>query len=229
MRKTAVLLTLALFVVTPAIAEDINPPNWRGGPLTTFAGYEFLQPGVDTGQGTEFVYPTPDFGFLPLGDPILTHIPGPGAGWSPTQPTGDDFDNEGWVNLSGEIIIEIPNFENNNPRKQIWIQLTWEPQFDGSIPTVQIIDPILGLPSTLPLVRQELLAPGFDPVNPWRAVYHDTWHLELFPNPAFETILISGGINVAELVIDTQCVPEPATMSLLALGGLAILRRRKRG
>jgi hypothetical protein len=162
----------------------------------------------------------------------VTHIPGPGAGWHEKQPTGPDYDpagdpGDGWVNLSGELIIDIPNFVNTNPRKVIWIQLVWEPQAPNSVPIVQLLDPA-GQPTSVPLVRTELLEEGFDQTNPWRAVYHDTWHLELFPNPDFEQISISGGINVDEIVIDTWCVPEPATMSFLAIGGLAILRRRRR-
>jgi len=33
---------------------------------------------------------------------------------------------------------------------------------------------------------------------------------------------------VDQLVIDTRCAPEPATMALLGLGGLGMLFRRKR-
>ncbi|MBS3735439.1 MAG: PEP-CTERM sorting domain-containing protein [Phycisphaerae bacterium] len=29
-------------------------------------------------------------------------------------------------------------------------------------------------------------------------------------------------------MVDTVCMPEPATMGLLALGGVALLRRRRR-
>jgi len=226
-------------MVTPALAEDLNPPTWRGNPLTTWQQWEFLQEGdpIPNSDPAAFGYSTPDAGnFLPT--PVVTHIPGPGAGWHPKQPTAefgqgiydpDGIPGDGWVNLSGELIIDIPNFSNNNPRKIIWIQLVWEPQGPGNLPTIQLLDPA-GDPSTVPLVRTELWpAPDDpDPTNQWRKVYHDTWHFELFPNPDFESISISGGINVDELVIDTWCVPEPATMSFLGLGGLSVLIRRKR-
>ena len=39
---------------------------------------------------------------------------------------------------------------------------------------------------------------------------------------------IGGDVFVDQLVVDTICIPEPATMSLLALGGLALLRRKRR-
>jgi hypothetical protein len=53
-------------------------------------------------------------------------------------------------------------------------------------------------------------------------------------NPEWVSIdvLTSGGLPNIEAVsvfgsITHECVPEPATLSLLALGGLALIRRRR--
>jgi len=46
-------------------------------------------------------------------------------------------------------------------------------------------------------------------------------------NPQWVSIDIRGyNFEIVDGVIDHRCVPEPATLSLLALGGLALLRRR---
>ncbi len=118
-----------------------------------------------------------------------------------------------------------------SPSKEIWIQLNWEPQEPGNVPTLQFIDP-LGLPTTLPL-SATVLWQG-DPVNTWREVVHSMYHFDIYPNPAYESFQISGGINVDEFVVNTYCVgvPEPATWTYLLLVGaaccLAFCRQRRR-
>lgn len=227
----SLMVVLALSWAT-ARAEDLVPPNWRGNPGTTWVQYEFNKPHEYLGPSP--YYPTHDDGYLPLGLPVLTYIPGPGAGWHPLQPTwllgggagpynppGDPGD--GWLNLSGEISLWLPNFDNNHPHKEMWIQLVWEPQAPGNMPTLQLLDP-LGPPTTVPLVRTVLWqAPPTDP-NPWRAVYHDVWHFDIYPNPRWEKFQIRGGINVDELVVDTWCVGVPLPAGVWqGLAGLMVV------
>ena len=63
--------------------------------------------------------------------------------------------------------------------------------------------------------------------------YSDIW---MEPNPDWEQIVVTVplGTVIVEVVVDSVSSPEPATLSLLAFGGLAIggwtlIRRRRRG
>ena len=56
------------------------------------------------------------------------------------------------------------------------------------------------------------------------------WEKVVFPSDEYVLIdkVLQQGYNVFEWNIATECVPEPATLSLLALGALLTLVRRRR-
>ena len=59
---------------------------------------------------------------------------------------------------------------------------------------------------------------------------HTKFYFEVEPNPdeEFFGVFWEGAVAIDQVVIDTICIPEPITMSLLGLGGLLLIRRRKR-
>jgi hypothetical protein len=137
--------------------------------------------------------------------------------------------------LDGAITIRIPNRPDPDPWKWVWIQLTWMPDPpDGSgVPDIVIeAEDAQGVPITdieLIEVIETDINSGFAAVDPNGSPWHHTTYVfEIWPNPALEYIYVGGSIFVDEIVIDTWCTPEPATLGLLATGGLVLLRRRRR-
>ncbi|MHC4186192.1 MAG: PEP-CTERM sorting domain-containing protein, partial [Planctomycetota bacterium] len=127
--------------------------------------------------------------------------------------------HEGVWPLSGEIDVYLPNYQELQPKKEIWIQLTWKPtDVDFFLPN----EPLIGVApfESMEMSRQD-------------SVGQDGWVSSLFmidiwPNPSEEWISIKGDIMVDDLTIDTYCIPEPVTILLLGVGGALITITGKR-
>ena len=204
----SVSLVVGSFAVV-APAEDIVPPPWeRFGPRTTYQAWEFSTPDQ---------FPLPDQMDNPYDDPEMVITPIPGGYWLP------DYDGRiGVWPLSGTIDVYIPNAPDHPDwTKRLWVQLTWEELEVGSgIEPLVIVDDFFEgqLIETFPIGTGD-----------W---FHSTYLIELPYNPPVEWLFIGGDIMVDELVVDTQCIPEPTTLIIWSLlGGLAVTvgwRRRRR-
>jgi len=206
MKKLLILcVTVLLGAGSIAVAVDVVPPTWRGAPGTTMQQWEF---------SVFNLTPAPDVVHNPYGVPLL------------------DVDSHGWYEykdgrqgiwpLSGEIDVYIPNRHEILPEKLIWLQLTWKPgdQVNPYLPD----EPMIGV------VPFNTLTMSHTDTHLDSGWIHSIFAIEIQPNPIAEWIGIKGDILVDELVIDTYCIPEPATIALLGLGGMALhgIRRRKR-
>jgi hypothetical protein len=235
---------LALLIFAQlAVADDFNPPSWRGQPGTTREQWEFTTDNARTGVA-------PDNFFNPFGVPSLTMNPNV---WpAPPAPLGFDWTNyflgrQGVYSLSGSFDITIPNDPHHNDLKKIWLQMTWYEQFptnlsdwigDIGMPSLIYGDSGIFISSSNPpavfttatLVSDTLVQPPV--IDPWSG-HENNWHqsvveLTMGPNPLVETIHVRAPIYIDEVVVDTICVPEPSALILLGLGSVSLLAYRRR-
>jgi len=126
--------------------------------------------------------------------------------------------------------IQIPNINNDNPSKKVWISCVYE--YDSSIIGAQYALNISWYPNTgmdNPMVEEELFDINGNPtIVTSEAVYgRVTGSLDLYPNPEYEDIwlgLYGDSKNVLEVYIKTLCVeeiePEPETEINVAIDTL---------
>lgn len=199
--------TFAAALSVAALGQS-NPPPWWG-----------VDDGNTTSQCWTFDNPNdpfaPDFVMNPWGSPIV-------GGSGSIQVEGSALDRVGVVVLrsGGQISFDIANDPRPDWIKQCWMQFTWA--LDGSA-TVNID----GAGSAMEnVVQVDDPIPG----TPWTTT---TITFDLVPQPPFEIITFTAGENSVFFLDDfyfgTHCVvPEPATMAALGLGGLALIRRRRK-
>ena len=218
--KRVVLTAIAALVVFSAVAqaEDLFPPVWRTDPKglapTTYQRWEFT-----TGDNPA----APDEFANSFGDPDATtynvSISFPRETYWMATDIASGRQGVWRINSESDsfISLQIPNNPDENAEKWIWLQVTYSDGI-GHQPVLQTEPPSM----SIDLVESRPLADGY---------YHDTFLIVIQPNPVEEVIEIYPrycNIYIDEIVVDTICIPEPATLALLAAGGvLSVLRRRK--
>ena len=220
------VLTVVLLGMVAAQADDLNQPIWRGAPGSTVQEWDFLTAGIPiTDPQPGALYDPPDGMDVPYDNPYggasARYYPGSGQEWQPMWEG-----REGVLPLSGTIVLDIWNVPLPNPVKDIRLQITWRDQTIGGQHPEITMPEIFG-PGSDPfdwgLYAEETIAlPG---IGDWQ---HTTIDLKIWPNPEFESIRIDGAIDVDQIVVDTICIPEPASLALIGFGALALAMRRRR-
>jgi hypothetical protein len=140
-----------------------------------------------------------------------------GSEWSDTV----DGHQGSWkfMGFGSGAVVDIPNNEEPRPVKEIWVELTWKAAgISNFIPD----QPIVGVWADH--FEKELMdEKQID--NNWMA---SLYKITIWPNPPGEWITINGDIRLDQVIVDTYCMPEPATFGLLIGGALMAFRRRRK-
>lgn len=214
--RSLTALILITGFVAHAIADDLHPPPWaRGSDRTTTQEWTF--------DSTTDINGHPINGFgNPYGNPVVTNpssfvwLPDDSS-FNPTNPNP----RHGIVTLAPGSTLKflIPNHEDLAYQKLVWAQLTWWADPGNDV----VISPLAQDPNTGATVGTIPLGAGWN---------HTTLSFVLAQQPAFEEFWVQNFTNdnlyLDQVVIDTKCVPEPASLAVLALGGFGLLLRRKR-
>jgi hypothetical protein len=211
MKRLAVLCICAsAFFPFVAAAHDVFPPAWRGLDGTTYQEWQF---------GSKANPAAPDVINNSYGSAIASITVGAfGEGWMDNPGLGTQTGM--WdLGSSGQIVLNIDNRRISAGFGDISIQVTY---YGGLF-----VAPTVAVPGAQFISSQTVLVESDGVLGAWY-LGQSIWHIE--PNPFSEQIIVTSdsfGGMVDQIVVDTICVPEPATITLLTVAGLAILRRRK--
>ena len=216
-RKVTMWVVFGLvFAWSPFVfADDVMPPVWRGEDRTVFAEWNFAN--VDW---------TPDsWSSNPggLDTPVyrLRDVPP-----SVFHESYASRENVWQINADYGLGFWIPNFSGGE-YKTIQVQITYlaDDEAGNVFPGVNI-----------PLENPWWFGELSDSVAHTDSWITDVYLVEIQPNPASEYVYLFAEDSLGDpyypayidqVVIDTICVPEPATLGLLLIGGLALLRGRR--
>lgn len=230
MKKTLILLAVSACLAGAAWADDFNPPAWYddGNPTNTRQAWEF-----STNCGSMFPAEEVD---NPFGTPCAT-IGGAGVSWLPAFEYPPVYGLRTGVLQAGapgdHIEFAIPNQQDVTKWKEVIVLLTVatsNPNFVEDVSTTLTPSYLGGVSGSAQRTAYPVVTMAADG---W---YYIEDHWAILPQPDCEAYRlelkgswpIGAGLWLDEAVIYTRCVPEPATLGLLALGGAGILLRRRR-
>jgi len=208
------LAALALGAACTSFADDVTVPPWRGAEGSTFQQWRF-----DTDANPA----NPEVVNNPYGNATANITVGyGGTGWQyQLEGLGS---KTGYWDIGGDggsIVLNIANRPQPLPFKEIWVQVTYFSDISQA--------PVVDIPGATMIGGQTVTVEQVPTGGSW-LLDQSVWRM--YPNPQREDIFIisdaTWGSVVDQIVVDTICVPEPATLATLVLGGSGLLIRRRR-
>ncbi len=201
------LLALFALVAQTSLADDLAPAPFRGQPNSVMAKFDLFQGPTPGGPSQITFGANPTYQLHPIQPTVSAPISNPTTG-------------------TLDYIITLPNYIDQEPIKYFRIQYSWFGALPGSGPTG---DAFVSQFSAVPNATVQLVGGTPPTLVPGSTnVYHRWDDFEIRPNPDFEEFTVSFvDADPRWVIIDTISIPEPATVGLLSLGALALLRRRR--
>jgi hypothetical protein len=214
MNKVITICLMCMFAGT-ALADIAITPDWRGLPGTVTAEW-------DSWSGSSSSM-SPDYW---TSNPSLPQFP-PNAGTDGTLLS--EFEGRtDVIELTGDYQIEfsMPNFPPND-HKEMLVQVTYYATTSFQFSWLDVVADEADIGQTF--IGAYYMGEGW---------WTDVWSVQIYPNPESETIFVNFSdmygtgeslypAYLDQVVIDTWCVPEPATICLLGLGALSLIRRKR--
>lgn len=206
MKKFGLFLSMLLLAAAPAMAIVVPVDG------TTNQCWDFNE------QNQYGILPSVDENPY-AGNPVanINDMSGQGVFWDTPATNLNGY----WYGSEFKIIIDIPNTSITTPDS--YKNLTINMRYQGDISFMWMADAVSGTQFT---TNGDAI---YEQDGEWKT-YSQDWYIS--PNPREEIIVIGlkapvGAIAaIDQICIYTECIPEPATMALLALGMGFVFRRR---
>ncbi|MBN1806252.1 MAG: PEP-CTERM sorting domain-containing protein [Sedimentisphaerales bacterium] len=208
MKKLLCLLYLCSLLTVSVQATTVSSLGWwnEDDPGTTHQYWDFTPDYVRSIIGDGYTA-SPEDVTNPNPELVIATI-SPGGAWD-----GQSTFTGSWIYVN----LEIPNYDVLNPYKEIWVDIGGRGLVIDSIAVSAAGHDIKSTDYCYEVLQGQGDA---------------EFGVRIWPNPELEKIgfMLTGAAAPAMLDyihVDTICIPEPATICMLSLGILSLIRRKK--